>query len=246
MDVRGPPLSGNSEAVLQIRIHLPALTERFALRCNRRPPPLHRAHLLLGAVLSAWHPARVQQPSALSTDPVVVATRLWLEKAVIGLDLCPFAKAVHIRGQIRYVVSEARTDDALLDDLRAELHALHVADPTLVDTTLLVHPHVLQDFADYNAFLDLADDALADAGLIGEIQVASFHPRYQFAGTGPDDIGNFTNRSPYPTLHLLREASISRAVRSGPDSASIYEANIATMEKLGHEGWAKLGLTPSS
>jgi hypothetical protein len=103
---------------------------------------------------------------------------------------------------------------------------------------------VLQDFADYNAFLDLADDALADAGLVGEIQVASFHPRYQFAGTEPDDIGNFTNRSPYPTLHLLREASISRAVGSGPDAASIYEANIATLEKLGHEGWTKLGLTP--
>ncbi len=195
-------------------------------------------------MLPAWHRALVQQPPAPSTDPVVVATRLWLEKAVIGLDLCPFAKAVHVRGQIRYVVSEARTEDALLDDLRAELDALHLADPTLVDTTLLIHPQVLQDFADYNAFLDLADDALADAGLVGEIQVASFHPRYQFAGTGPDDIGNFTNRSPFPTLHLLCEASISRAVRSGPDAASIYEANIATLEKLGHEGWAKLGLPP--
>jgi hypothetical protein len=186
----------------------------------------------------------VQQPPAPSTDPVVVATRLWLEKAVIGLGLCPFAKAVHVRGQVRYFVSEARTEDALLGDLRAELQVLHAADPAQVDTTLLIHPHVLQDFADYNAFLDLADDALADAGLVGEIQVASFHPRYQFAGTGPDDIGNFTNRSPYPTLHLLREASISRAVRSGPDAATIYEANIATLEKLGHDGWTKLGLTP--
>lgn len=186
----------------------------------------------------------MQQPSTPASDPVVAATRLWLEKAVIGLDLCPFAKAVHVRGQIRYVVSEARTEAALLDDLHAELLALHAADPARVDTTLLIHPHVLQDFADYNAFLDLADEALADAGLVGVVQIASFHPRYQFAGTGPDDIGNFTNRAPYPTLHLLREASISRAVRSGPDAASIYEANIATLEKLGHEGWAKLGLTP--
>jgi hypothetical protein len=188
----------------------------------------------------------VQQPPAHSTDPVVVATRLWLEKAVIGLGLCPFAKAVHVRGQIRYVVSDARTQDALLDDLRAELHALHLADPTQVDTTLLIHPHVLQDFADYNAFLDLADDALADAGLVGEIQVASFHPQYQFEGTGPDDITNYSNRSPYPTLHLLREASVDAAVAAFPEADAIFEKNIDTLKQLGIAGWLALGIVSSA
>ena len=180
--------------------------------------------------------------SASESEAVIRVTRDWLEKAVIGLNLCPFARAVHQRGQIRYAVSDARTEAALLDDLRAELQILCAASSEQVDTTLLIHPHVLQDFAAYNNFLDAADGALAEARLVGEIQLASFHPDYVFAGTAPDDITNCTNRSPYPILHLLREASIERAVRAYPDAAEIYETNIATMKRLGHEGWARFEL----
>jgi uncharacterized protein len=180
--------------------------------------------------------------SAPESEVVLRATRVWLEKAVIGLNLCPFAQAVHRRGLIRYLVSDARTETALLEDLRAELRFLHAATPAEVDTTLLIHPHVLGDFADYNNFLDDAEGVLAEARLVGEIQLASFHPHYVFAGTAPDDITNYTNRSPYPMLHLLREASLERAVRAYPDATEIYETNLATMKRLGHAGWRQLGL----
>jgi len=181
-------------------------------------------------------------PETLSRQLVIDATRSWLEKAVIGLNLCPFAKAVHVRNQIRYVVSEARDADALLEDLAAELKALAQADPEQVDTVLLIHPWALADFHAYNDFLDAADAAVAALGLEGEIQVASFHPDYQFADTDPDDIANYTNRSPYPILHLLREASVERAVEAFPEVERIYERNIATLRALGHEGWKKLGI----
>ncbi len=172
-------------------------------------------------------------------DPIA-ATRRWLERAVIGLNLCPFAKAVHLKDQVRYVVSEATTADALLQELAEELAWLAETDPGVVDTTLLVHPHVLQDFGDYNDFLDQADAAVDALGLEGEIQVASFHPDYRFAGTDPDDPGNLTNRSPYPMLHLLREASIDRAVAAYPDPDVIVDRNIATMERLGAAGYHAL------
>jgi len=172
-------------------------------------------------------------------DPIA-ATRRWLERAVIGLNLCPFAKAVHVKQQVRFVLSEATTVDALLDELVAELSLLASTDADDVDTTLLVHPRVLADFLDYNDFLDRADAAVAALGLEGELQVASFHPQYQFAGTYADEMGNFTNRSPYPTLHLLREASIDRAVAAFPDPDVIVERNIATLEKLGRDGWDEL------
>lgn len=168
------------------------------------------------------------------------ATRAWLEKAVIGLSLCPFAKAVHSKGQIRWVLCEATEPADLLVVLTAEMHHLQAADPALIDTTLIVHPHVLQDFYDFNDFLGEAEDALAELGLEGELQLASFHPRFQFAGTKPDDIGNCTNRSPYPTLHLLREASVSRAVAAFPDVDAIYDTNIATLRRLGKAGWLAL------
>ena len=171
---------------------------------------------------------------------VIAETRAWLEHAVIGLNLCPFAKAVHAKGQVRYVVSEATDPDALLAELQAEMRRLADTDPAEVDTTLLIHPQVLQDFYDFNDFLGLAEDALADAGHEGVLQLASFHPEFQFAGTDADDIGNATNRAPYPTLHLLREASIDRAVAAFPEAEAIYEANIETMERLGPEGWAAL------
>ena len=176
-------------------------------------------------------------------DTVIADTRDWLVKAVIGLNLCPFAKAVHIKNQVRYTVSDARTPEALEADLRAELALLRDADPDEIDTTLLVHPAVLQDFLDYNDFLDVADALIEEMDLDGVIQVASFHPGYQFHGTEPDDIENFSNRSPYPTLHLLRESSIERAVAAFPDAADIYETNIETLRKLGREGWRKLWRT---
>lgn len=178
----------------------------------------------------------------LPTDEasVLAATRTWLERAVIGLNLCPFAKAVHVKEQIRWVVSPATEPEQLLAELEAELKLLAEADPAEVEMTLLMHPRVLQDFIDYNDFLDIADQALERLELDGELQIASFHPDYQFDGTAFDDISNFSNRSPYPTLHLLRESSIDAAVEAFPDAADIYERNIETLEKLGRRGWAQL------
>jgi hypothetical protein len=176
------------------------------------------------------------------TADAVAATRRWLEHAVIGLNLCPFAKAVHIKNQIRYAVTAARTPDELLAALEHELEALAAADPALCDTTLLIHPQALTDFLDYNGFLDEADAALRRLGLEGTLQIASFHPGYVFAGTADDDIGNYTNRSPHPMLHLLREVSIARAVAAFPDAAEIYNRNIATLQRLGHAGWRALWL----
>jgi hypothetical protein len=167
-------------------------------------------------------------------------TRTWLEKAVIGLNLCPFAKAVHTKGQIRWVLSQANEPKALLLQLVEELQHLAQADPEAVDTTLIVHPQVLQDFYDFNDFLGVAEDALAELGLEGVLQIASFHPQFQFADAEPDDIGNATNRAPFPTLHLLREDSIERAVQAFPEAESIYERNIATLQRLGPEGWRRL------
>ena len=172
-------------------------------------------------------------------DPID-ATRRWVERAVIGLNLCPFAKAVYVKQQVRFVLSDASTPEALLEELAEELVLLRDTDPDQVDTTLIVHPDVLTDFLDYNDFLDNADAAVEALDLHGVIQVASFHPDYQFAGTMPDDISNYTNRSPYPTLHLLREASIDRAVEAFPDADVIVERNVKTLDGLGHAGWARL------
>ncbi len=172
-------------------------------------------------------------------DPVA-ATRLWLERAVIGLNLCPFAKAVLAKQQLRFVLSDASTPDALLSQLGEELLLLRDTPADQVDTTLLIHPHVLADFLDYNDFLDKAD-ALVDAlGLDGVLQVASFHPDYQFADSAADAVENFTNRAPFPTLHLLREDSVSRAVDAFPDPDAIVERNIETLRALGVDGWRSL------
>lgn len=180
----------------------------------------------------------------MDDESVIAATREWLEKAVIGLNLCPFAKAVYVKNQVRIVVSSARHLDGLLEDLDRELDLLAAADPDEVDTTLLIHPTLLPDFLDFNDFLQLVEAAVEEHELEGVIQVASFHPQFQFEGTEPDDMGNFTNRAPFPTLHLLREASIERAVAAFPEAETIFERNIETLEKLGPTGWQALWIKP--
>ena len=180
----------------------------------------------------------------MNEDQVIAATREWLEKAVIGLNLCPFAKAVYVKNQVRIVVSAAKHLDGFLEDLDRELDFLAAADPDDVDTTLLIHPALLPDFLDFNDFLQLADAAVEEHELEGVIQIASFHPQFQFEGTEPDDMGNYTNRAPFPTLHLLREASIERAVAAFPEAEMIYERNIATLEALGLAGWNALWHKP--
>lgn len=180
----------------------------------------------------------------VDADTVIADTRRWLDRAVIGLNLCPFAKSVVSKDQVRYVVSDARTPEALAQQLAQELQLLATADPERVDTTLLIHPQVLQDFSDYNDFLDVADALLDELGLDGELQVASFHPDYTFADSEPDetgqDIADCSNRAPHPTLHLLRESSIERAVAALPDAADIYERNVDTLRRLGWAGWRAL------
>src|SRR3990167_749400 len=187
----------------------------------------------------------MQTPSELPTPDaanVIAAMQQWLERAVIGLNLCPFAKAVHVKGQIRYVVYPGNYAQECLALLRTELLDLAGADPELRDTTLLMAPHAWPDFLDFNDFLDQADRVLRKAKLDGVLQIASFHPRFQFADSEPDDISNYTNRAPFPTLHLLREASIDRAVQAFPNAESIFDKNIETLEHLGHAGWAALGM----
>ena len=171
---------------------------------------------------------------------VIGSTQRWLELAVIGLNLCPFAKAVHVKRQIRYAVTAATTAEALLAELRHELELLRQANPDEVETTLLIHPRVMTDFIDFHFFLREADAVIRNLGHEGSLQIASFHPSYEFAGSTPDDIANCTNRSPYPMLHLLREASIDRAVTAFPDAAAIYQRNIETLRRLGPEGWHRL------
>jgi len=175
-----------------------------------------------------------------SDELVIAQTRIWLTQVVIGLELCPFAKPVYAKDLIRYRVSSAVSAEVLLEELMNELRRLSAAEPTQVDTTLLIHPHVLTDFLDYNDFLAVADLALEDLGLTGELQIASFHPDYQFAGNESEDLANCVTRSPYPMLHLLREASVERAVAMFPDASSIVDKNMRTMRALGLEGWQRL------
>jgi hypothetical protein len=171
---------------------------------------------------------------------VIEDTRRWLERAVIGLNLCPFAKSVHVKKQVRFAVSGAKTADELLAELEHELALLAATEASALDTTLLMHPEVMTDFIDYHFFLAEADALLRRLDYDGVFQIASLHPDYEFAGSDADDIENVTNRSPYPTLHLLRESSIDRAVAAFPDAESIYERNIETVRRLGHDGWRKL------
>ena len=185
-------------------------------------------------------PAAIDVTDTFDPTGIEASVRRWLERAVIGLNLCPFAKAVYVKQQVRIVISDASTERALLEELGEELALLRDTPADEVDTTLLVHPQVLGDFLDYNDFLGDADALVEAMQLDGVLQVASFHPDYQFAGSDPDDADNLTNRAPVPILHLLREASIDRAVDAYPDPDAIIERNIATVRELGFDGWNDL------
>lgn len=173
-------------------------------------------------------------------DLVIARMRAWVRRAVVGLNLCPFARGVETKDQIRYIVTDADDVETLLATLCVELQRLADTDPSVVETTLLIHPNVLTDFRDFNDFLELADGAVDEMDLEGVLQVASFHPDFQFADTAPADITNATNRAPYPALHLLREESVDRAVAAFPQAESIFETNMATLDELGRAGWAAL------
>ncbi|MCI5071216.1 DUF1415 domain-containing protein [Acidovorax sp.] len=177
-----------------------------------------------------------------SAVPFVGDTVQWLERAVIGLNLCPFAKGVHVKGQIHYAVTLANNPAEVLEALRSELSALVAASPEQRDTTLLIVPHCLNDFLDFNDFQDAAEALLEKMDLDGTLQIASFHPQFQFVGTTEDDVTNCTNRSPYPTLHLLREESIDRAVEVFPDAEAIFERNMEVLRGLGTAGWSALNV----
>ena len=185
-------------------------------------------------------PADLNADALPEDAPCLAATTRWIERAVIGLNLCPFARAPHAQGKLRLRVSHARDTDALLDDLCGELQSLNALTPEECETGLLIHPFVLNDFLDYNDFLDVADAAVQTLGLEGEWQVAGFHPQYRFAHSADDAIENFSNRSPFPTLHLLREASVERAMEQMSDTDAIYRRNIETLRRLGVEGWQEL------
>lgn len=176
----------------------------------------------------------------LTEKQIIAYTSAWVEHVVIGLNLCPFAKPVHTKGQIDYFLSHARDETTLAADLRRAMQRLIASTPESMDTCLLIHPWVLSDFFDYNNFLDIADEILDELALTGVLQIASFHPNYQFAGTTEDDVTNCTNRSPFPLLHLLREESLDKATAALPDANVIVDRNLNTMISLGHEGWNRL------
>lgn len=182
--------------------------------------------------------------ATIGAEQAEVDTRHWLQRAVIGLNLCPFAKAVDARAQIHYATWLEPTESGLMDALLSEAKELAALAPSARDTTLLIAPNTLADFLDFNDFTQRAERRLARAGFEGVFQLASFHPRFQFAGSEPDDIANATNRAPYPTLHLLREESVDRAVEAFPEAEAIFERNIATLEALGEAGWKALDVGP--
>ena len=180
------------------------------------------------------------EADTLTEKQIIAYTSAWVEQVVIGLNLCPFAKPVHTKGQIDYFLSHARDETTLAADLRLAMQRLIANTPDSMDTCLLIHPWVLSDFFDYNNFLNIADEILDELELIGVLQIASFHPHYQFAGTTEDDVTNCTNRSPFPMLHLLREESLDKATTALPDANVIVNRNLETMTSLGHEGWNRL------
>lgn len=181
-----------------------------------------------------------------TTESAIADTRRWLERAVIGLNLCPFAKSVYVKNQVHIAAASADDAEAILQDFVRELDGLVALDAEARDTTLLVIPQGMEDFYTFHDLVGRAERILRKRGLEGEIQVAHFHPRFVFAGTEEDDITNCTNRAPWPILHLLRESSIDRAVAAFPDASAIYEANMKSMRRLGREGWDALGVGPKA
>ena len=173
-------------------------------------------------------------------DLAISRTRRWLAHAVVGLNLCPFAKSVMVRGQVQFVVTPATGWSDLLEALEREVDELLACPPEQRDTSLLIAPQAMPDFFEFNGFMGEAERLLERRALEGVLQLAHFHPNFEFAGADPDDVAHFTNRSPYPTLHLLRADSIARAVQAFPDASAIYDANIATLRRMGLEGWARL------
>ncbi len=177
-----------------------------------------------------------------SDDDISAICQQWLERAVIGLNLCPFARRPYQLHRLRFSISRARHTDAFLDLLENELHLLLQTPATEIETTLVIEPKL---FADFEVFLDvvaLAEQVLEDIDATGTIQIAPFHPNFQFADEPPEDITNYTNRSPYPILHLIRESSIDQAVAAFPDAGSIFERNKTLLRTMGTEGWSSLGI----
>lgn len=167
----------------------------------------------------------------MNQSDIISATRNWVDTVVVGLNFCPFAKRELVKGRVRFTVCEATNEEELLQHLQQELQRLD-NEPDL-ETTLLIHPYALGDFMRYNEFLEQANSLLVVLDREGVYQVASFHPHYQFAGTGLDDAENYTNRSPYPMLHLLREASLEVAIDHYPNVDDIPDRNIELTQKLG-------------
>ena len=175
---------------------------------------------------------------------VLAQTRRWLERAVIGLNLCPFAKAVYAKDQVHYVVYEGEDANAYLTLLGDELAQLQACDAQLRDTTLLIAPQLCPEFLDFHALLARAQRVLRKSGLEGVLQIASFHPAYEFADAPPGDMAHYSNRAPFPILHLLREDSVARAVSAYPQAQTIYGRNIATLRAMGLAGWQALDCGP--
>ena len=176
---------------------------------------------------------KLSRPREIRKDEeIVLSVRQWVNTFVMEMNLCPFAKYEMLNNRVRFATTNAITEEQLLMSLQDELELLN-REPS-VETTLLIHPNVVQDFYDYNQFLSYADNLLLEMGLEGTYQVASFHPDYQFGGTNPEDAENYTNRSPYPLLHLIREASLERAIVEYPDVDQIPIRNVALMNSLGH------------
>ncbi|WP_150466151.1 DUF1415 domain-containing protein [Francisella sp. SYW-2] len=167
----------------------------------------------------------------MDKQQIITATQNWVKTFVVGMNLCPFAKREVVKNRVRYFVSQATNIEQLLAEVQAELELLE--SDTNIETTLVIHPYILQDFYDYNDFLYDADNLLIDMSLEGVYQIASFHPDYQFEGVDLDDVENYTNRSPYPMLHLIREESLEKAIANYPNPDDIPQRNIDLMNKLG-------------
>ncbi len=164
---------------------------------------------------------------------VIETTKRWLESFVIGLNLCPFAKHPFRNNKIRYVVFEDSDLEKLTETLLIEANELVATTPSVLETTLIILPESLEKFEEYLDYLNMADFIFEEVDLDGVIQIASFHPDYQFDETEITDVENYTNRSPYPMFHLLREDSVTRALEAYPEVGDIPENNIDTMNKLG-------------